>query len=290
MSALSVVIPTFNRADLLERLLQSLARAAGEVDELEVVVCDDGSTDATPDVARRAPLPVHYLTHENAGAAAARNRGWQAARHEMLLFLDDDCGVEPGTLAATVDELETFDAVGGTIFPQSRVRLLEEYTDLEGLVDHRVIDGRVRYLVTACLATKRSVLAAVGGFDTDFLAAGEDADLSMTLIERGYALTVSPRMRVLHNHRAGLGALVRTYYRHGTAQALLSAKHAGRRSSLGASARERLSPGAWRSVYRQYRTETSVPRSSACLVLRGAMMVPWLIGAQVGARRSPARK
>jgi glycosyltransferase involved in cell wall biosynthesis len=279
------VIPTFNRADSLKRLLGSLARAAGELDELEVVVVDDGSTDRTAEVARDAPLPVRHLPQPNAGPAAARNRGWRAAAHEMVLFVDDDCEIEPGTLEATVRELEQLDAVGGTIVPRSRERLLEVFTDLEGLVGHKVVDGHVKYLVTACMATKRSVLSAVGGFDTGFpFAAGEDADLSMTLIEEGYTLGVSSGLRVIHDHRTALRAMIRTYYRHGTGQTLLLAKHPARKASLGSSARERLSPAAWRAVYRRYRLATSVPMSAASLVLRAAMMVPWLIGARRGAR------
>lgn len=283
MRELSVVIPTYNRAAQLRRLLESLEPVASEVDDLDVVVVDDGSSDDTRAIAAHSRLAVQYLAQANAGPAAARNRGWRAANHDAILFLDDDCVVEPGTLAAAIEALDEHDAVGGAITPMSRHDIFEMYTDLEGLVDHKVVDGEVRYLVTACLAVRRPVLEAAGGFDEGFpSAAGEDADLSMTMIEKGFRLGVSDALRVAHDHRTGFAALVRTYYRHGTAQRLLLAKHPARRGSLGGSARNRLSTREWLAVYRRYRAKASLVHSFVCVLLRALMMVPWLIGARRG--------
>ena len=89
---ISVVIPTFNRALLLERALESVlgqTHACGEV-----IVVDDGSTDATGEVVQRAAdqgrVPVSYIYQENQGASAARNTGIRAARYDLLCFLDSD--------------------------------------------------------------------------------------------------------------------------------------------------------------------------------------------------------
>jgi glycosyltransferase involved in cell wall biosynthesis len=84
---ISVVIPTFNRADLVERCLQSLV--SFEIDELEIIVVDDGGTDRTPDVVAAFPGAI-YLRQENAGPAQARNHGFAASHGRYVCFIDSD--------------------------------------------------------------------------------------------------------------------------------------------------------------------------------------------------------
>ena len=91
-SAISAIIPTRNRAALLELALASVFaqnRPPGEV-----IVVDDGSTDETPallaETAKTAPVPLRVIRQDNRGAAAARNAGIAAARGDLLAFLDDD--------------------------------------------------------------------------------------------------------------------------------------------------------------------------------------------------------
>ncbi|MCI5120006.1 MAG: glycosyltransferase family 2 protein [Candidatus Electrothrix sp. AUS4] len=89
---ISVIIPTYNRAGFLEQALASVLEqslASGEI-----LVIDDGSTDATRDIvmgiSQEAQVPVRYLYQENRGASAARNQGIAAARYDLLCFLDSD--------------------------------------------------------------------------------------------------------------------------------------------------------------------------------------------------------
>jgi glycosyltransferase involved in cell wall biosynthesis len=84
----SVVIPTFNRAQLLGRAIDSVL--AQTFRDLEIIVVDDGSTDDTRDVVARYGDAVRYLHQPNAGVSAARNAGVRAARHELIAFLDSD--------------------------------------------------------------------------------------------------------------------------------------------------------------------------------------------------------
>lgn len=99
----SVVIPTYNRASTLARTLAQLTRDS-DTQLAEVIVCDDGSTDKTPSVARRfaSRLPLVYLRQEDLGfrAAAARNMGIRCAVGDVLIFLDDDCLPMPGFVSA----------------------------------------------------------------------------------------------------------------------------------------------------------------------------------------------
>ncbi len=85
---LSVIIPTYNRARLLRRAVDSVLPALAPDDEL--IVVDDGSTDETADVVNDLGPPVVYLPIPHAGAGAARNAGLDAARGPLVAFLDSD--------------------------------------------------------------------------------------------------------------------------------------------------------------------------------------------------------
>ena len=99
---ISVIIPTWNRAGLLERAMRSVLNQQPPPQEL--IVVDDGSTDQTPDLvqtmAQQASVPIRLLRQEeNRGAAAARNQGIAAAQGNLLAFLDSDDWWLPGKLA-----------------------------------------------------------------------------------------------------------------------------------------------------------------------------------------------
>jgi GT2 family glycosyltransferase len=290
VNGVSVVVPTYNRAASLTRLLASVAASDDVVGPLQITVVDDGSPSGTyADAAERFP-DVVWMQQHRAGPAAARNRGWRASTGEVVVFVDDDCVLERDTLARLQAEMADADAVGATIEPLTTGHVVADFMHAEHLVTHKVEDGAVRWLVTACMAMRSSVLEEVDGFDEHFShAGGEDADLSLRLRRGGYRLAVSEDAVARHDHRAGLRDLVRTYYRHGTAQRHLAHEHTERQAELGQSVRSRVSPRAWYGIYLVYRQEANVPTSLAFVGLRAAMMVPWLVGAAVGpSRRSRA--
>lgn len=101
--ALSVIVPTYNRARLLDDALATLAYQEPAPGAFEVIVVDDGSADATAEVVarhERAGLAVQLVRQANAGLNAARNRGAEVARGRVLCYLDDDVLVPPGWAAA----------------------------------------------------------------------------------------------------------------------------------------------------------------------------------------------
>lgn len=104
----SVVITTYNYAQVLERAVRSVCRQLDSASELLVI--DDGSTDDTPDLCQRLkeelPENVRFIRQDNAGAAGARNTGIEQSRHNFLLFLDADDELLPDAFASLRRHLE----------------------------------------------------------------------------------------------------------------------------------------------------------------------------------------
>jgi len=102
----SVLIPTYNRAYILGQTLDSVL--AQTYRPIEVIVVDDGSTDGTRELVERYGDAVHYIYQPNAGLAAARNTGLQAARGEFIALQDSDDQWAPWKLAAQVGLMRRF--------------------------------------------------------------------------------------------------------------------------------------------------------------------------------------
>ena len=193
-----VVIPTAGRSSL-SALLPALAAGDGPLPE-RVLLVDDRADRSGPLVSRHHLGPllgrVYVLRGDARGPAAARNRGWRAARADWVAFLDDDVVPEPSWRAMLAADLGGLDAdVAGS---QGRIRVPLPWrrrpTDWE-----RNVAGleRARW-ATADMAYRRDALAAVGGFDERFPRAyREDADLGLRLTAAGHRI-VRGRRTVLH--------------------------------------------------------------------------------------------
>lgn len=105
---LSIIIPTYNRADILKLCLERLMIQEGV--DFEIIVVDDGSTDHTSDIVRELEIPnskfqtkIQYIYQKNAHQGVARNRGAKQASGDILLFMGDDILAEPGFLMRHID-------------------------------------------------------------------------------------------------------------------------------------------------------------------------------------------
>ena len=108
----SVIIPTYNRADYLREALASVLDQS--LQPWEIIVVDDGSTDDTPELARSFPPNVVYIRQpQNMGVSAARNAGLSAARGEVIAWLDSDDLWEPGFLATVIPLLAEDERLDG---------------------------------------------------------------------------------------------------------------------------------------------------------------------------------
>lgn len=194
----SIVIPTFQRPQLLERCLAAVLAQDLERNAFEVIVADDAADAAT----RRQVecLGARYVAVRGRhGPAAARNRGWQAAHAPVIAFTDDDCIPNPDWLrqglAALRGDAELAAVAGGIHVP-----LREFPTDYERDAARLEQAG----FVTANCFCRRWALEVLRGFDEDFtLPWREDSDLYFTLLERGYRIGNASAARVAHPVRAG---------------------------------------------------------------------------------------
>lgn len=108
MTRLSVILPTRNRARMLDDCLRSLARQTLPPEAFEVIVVDNGSTDDTAAVVAEhgGSLPLRYLLAPEPGLHVGRHAGMQAATSDLLVFGDDDIVAEPGWLASVKEAFE----------------------------------------------------------------------------------------------------------------------------------------------------------------------------------------
>jgi glycosyltransferase involved in cell wall biosynthesis len=215
----SVVIPAYNRAELVADAIESaLAQTAPD---LEVIVVDDGSTDATRDVVRayvaRAPGRVRYLWQPNQGVAAARNAGAAAARGRHVAFLDSDDLWNPEKLARQLPVLEADPALGwvsayADVVDAGGRRLLgrKPAQPPGSTLEELVVRGTAP---PSTFLVRREALAQVGGFDPR--AAGMDElDLCLRMAQRGWRTVCleEPLIRY-RRHGGGLSANPMTIHR-----------------------------------------------------------------------------
>ncbi|MDI3341148.1 MAG: mycofactocin biosynthesis glycosyltransferase MftF [Sphaerobacter sp.] len=234
LPSVSVVIPVRNRPRAIAACLAAIERLDYPRDRLEVIVVDDGSTDATPEVvaawAGRLPLRLIRLPAP-AGQAAGRNRGAAAARGEVLAFTDSDCLPTPGWLRELVPELALpgVAAVGGAVLPAEETRWLQRYEAVRSPLFQGVRRASVRprapvaYLASCNLLVRRRAFRAVGGFAE--LPVGEDVDLIWRLCARGARVQYRPDGAVRHDHRDRLGPFLRRRAAYGGSEALLLERH-----------------------------------------------------------------
>lgn len=287
--AITVVVPTYNRAASLGRLLDALALCERPPGGFEVIVVDDGSRDNTAEVVHQSRLDVRYVRQANRGPAAARNNGWRLARTPLVAFTDDDTLPDRRWLCDLVAEMAArpeLAGLGGRVLPMKR-SFLADFVQLERLVGHGVDERGVRYLITANVAYRTEALRALDGFDESFpMAAGEDTDLSFRILRHGGRLDVTSEATVLHEHRTKPRTLFRTYNRHGMAWYQLVHSHPHVR---GGWPTRTVSPKHWQTRYRYYRAGGAAPATAITYCVMRAVGLVCFAGGMLKARREDAR-
>ena len=220
----SIVIPTFNRAGSLVPLLTALRdQNVGDV-TYEVIVVDNGSTDATEDAVRRAAASdrrIRYVAEPRRGASHARNAGIAHARAPIVAFVDDD--VVPArdwlrVLKRTFDAHPDVDCVGGRVEPRWPRRVPEWVTPQHcaplALQLNRPVEFDAAHaaacLITANFACRRRVFDEIGGFSPAFQR-DEDREFNIRLWRAGKRGRYVDEVRVIAPVAAD--RLTKTYHR-----------------------------------------------------------------------------
>ena len=218
--AVSVIIPTYNRAYCVGQTLRTVLEQS--FDDYELIVVDDGSTDATRAVLEQFAPNVKCIYQKNAGAAAARNAGMKSAKGEFIAFLDSDDEWFPEKLEVQWEQLRShatavahmvdakigdYDKYVGSLFELRGVR--GEY-ELRPLRVRPFLDVLGTQFFTSTWMLRRSAIEKVGYFDTS-LRIFEDLDFLCRMSLAG-PFVVSGYVGTYMRRKAGaVGALSDLY-------------------------------------------------------------------------------
>jgi GT2 family glycosyltransferase len=214
-----VVVVNWNRKQLLCACLASVARQAGV--EFETIVVDNGSTDGSPELAEMEFGARVIRNAENRGFCAANNQGIAVARGDFIALLNNDAEAEPGWLAAlhrvcgaradvgmaaskvlVWEDPRRIDKAGHLIFPDGQNRGRGS-----GALDQGQYDREEEVLwPDGCAAMyRKSMLDQIGGFDEDFFAYGDDAELGLRARIAGWRCVYTPQAVVRHHRGSTMG-------------------------------------------------------------------------------------
>ncbi len=208
----SVIIPAHNAAQTLEACLRGVAEAVG--DEMEVIVVDDGSTDATRSIGER--LATMVVSQQQQGPAAARNAGSRIALGEVLVFVDADVVVDRSAIRRLVNVLggeRGIAAAFGSYDSKPRVKgLVARYRNLLHAYTHQTVEKNASTFWAGLGAVTRAAFAAANGFDSQRFdrASIEDIEFGLRLRAAGWRIVLDPDAQGTHLKEWTLRSMVQT--------------------------------------------------------------------------------
>jgi glycosyltransferase involved in cell wall biosynthesis len=216
----SVIVCTYNRADLLPNVIERLRAQKYPVEAFEIIIVDNNSNDLTPQVVNsfvaKPGVTIRYIFEDHPGITYARNRGAKEARFPYLAYLDDDCSVEPDWLEQLVNGFDLNDkvvAVGGKVVLDwsHTVRPVWIGSGLESWLGNNnnlgteptILSEKLH--ITECnMALKRDVWLSTGGFfgmdqfGSLHMAAGEILYLLHQINQQGGLVAFIPQAVAIH--------------------------------------------------------------------------------------------
>ncbi len=201
---LSVIVPSFQATEVLPRCCEALLASELSRSEWELIIVDDGSPDATPDVAERYADTVIRMPSPPGGPGRVRNRGVEVAQAEVALFVDSDVCVHPDVLRRVLEHFDNKpnlvavfgaydDAPGAPGFISAYRNLLHRYHHLRDA-------GAAETFWAGCGAVRVSAFREVGGFDVERYPRPqiEDIELGYRLRDEGGDILLDPGIQCQH--------------------------------------------------------------------------------------------
>jgi len=186
---ISIVVSCYNKGGTIEHCVTSILRQ--ELDEMEVIVVDDGSTDDSLKILERlaAHSALNIISEKHRGISATKNKGFAASKADIVLFLDGDCILEKGSLQELAKSFEghAVDCVGGEVRATNSSNIIAHAVELmQNEVDRKWPFG-------ANVAYSRKALHKAGVFDEQ-MRAGEDAELYLRVMKLGFRSMMNQRV------------------------------------------------------------------------------------------------
>lgn len=215
---ISVIVPVRNGSSHLPRCLEALARSA--YSDFEVIVVDDCSTDATPQIAERYGSR-YTRTPKKMGPGGARNLGAQCAGGEILAFVDADVVLPPEGLSLIAEDFrldpELVAVFGSYDNEPAWTSFVSQYKNLMHHYVHQTSSERATTFWAGCGAMRKAVFEQYGGFNGAKYTAPsiEDIALGLELSRRGRSIRLDKRLQVKHLKRWTLRSVLRAdiFYR-----------------------------------------------------------------------------
>lgn len=221
---ISVVVCSYNGSGTIEETIKTLCEL--DYPAKQIIVIDDGSTDATPEIAAR--YPVELTSTENRGLSNARNLGMEQARGEIVAYIDDDAYPDPHWLHYLALAFATQDvgAIGGpNIGPPEDGDIAECVANAPGGPIHVLVGDQVAEHIPGCnMAYRTEKLRAIGGFDPQFRVAGDDVDCCWRLMDSGETIGFHAAAMVWHHRRPSISRYLKQQRGYARAETLLAAK------------------------------------------------------------------
>lgn len=218
----SIVIPTYNRPERLANCLKVIALLDYPRDRFEVIVVDDGSKRPLDEVVApfQSEIKIELLRQENAGPAAARNRGAAEAQGEFIAFTDDDCQPTADWLTKFAASFanapqamlggKTINALDNNPFSAASQKLIDYLYEY-----YNPAKGKDAFFASNNIAMPTANFKALKGFDVSFpLAAAEDRDFCDRW-NRSYPMVYVPEAQIEHYHKLSLKSFWRQHFGYG---------------------------------------------------------------------------
>lgn len=219
MTEVSVIICTYNRADLLEKTLEQLAKQTIAPDRYEIIIIDNRSTDHTSEVVNKflatsKELNARYVLEEKQGLSHARNRGIEEAQSEILTYIDDDVLTSTDFVEQIIEVFKRQDVIGigGKIIPkyESGVKpkwmsryLLPSVSALDMGNREKTFKG-IKFPIGANMSFRKKVFATYGTFNPELgrsgkgLEGGEEKDLFFRIKKHNQKILYAPKVVLEH--------------------------------------------------------------------------------------------